>query len=153
MLIHWGPLTGWGPLGVALTLTIVCYPTGYLLILPGSREYAFNDLFLFFRYLYLDHIDSSGQVVITKKNLRVGDLDGRIYDKLCQKLNLPIVNKNWKALGGLMKYSNDDLKIFEQKDDPADALLASWGTKSENDVNRLVELLKEMERDDLVKLL
>ena len=52
-----------------------------------------------------------------------------------------------------MKYSNDDLKIFEQKDDPADALLANWGTKFENDVNRLVELLKEMERDDLVKLL
>ena len=52
-----------------------------------------------------------------------------------------------------MKYSTDELKIFEQTDDPADALLANWGTKSENDVNRLVELLKVMERDDLVKLL
>ena len=52
-----------------------------------------------------------------------------------------------------MRYSTDELKIFEQTDDPADALLANWGTKSENDVNRLVELLKVMERDDLVKLL
>ena len=52
-----------------------------------------------------------------------------------------------------MKYSTDELKIFEQTDDPADALLENWGTKSENDVNRLVELLKVMERNDLVRLL
>ena len=52
-----------------------------------------------------------------------------------------------------MGYTNEELKTFELEKDPADALLLSWGTKFENDVNRLIQMLKTMERDDLVELL
>ena len=108
---------------------------------------------LIFWLIYLGHILSNGQSTPRKANLRIGNLNGGIYADLCNKLNISVLHKDWKRLAGLMGYTNEEIKTFERQKDPADALLLSWRSKSENDVNRLIQMLKTMERDDLVKLL
>ena len=52
-----------------------------------------------------------------------------------------------------MGFNVGETKNFESNDNPADAILRFWGTKSGNDVNRLVTILEEMGRDDLVDIL
>ena len=52
-----------------------------------------------------------------------------------------------------MGYTAGKLNTFRLEKDPSDALLSDWGTKSENDVNKLIVFLKEMGKDDLIWLL
>ena len=52
-----------------------------------------------------------------------------------------------------MNYTDDDITTFQLSDDPADALLRSWGTKRENNVSRLIEHLLDIDREDLVDML
>ena len=85
--------------------------------------------------------------------MKFGDLGVNVYDEICQKLNVPSFRKDYRSLAGKMKYTNEQVQIFELKDNRARALLDHWGTKTGNDVERLLEMLSSMERDDLVGIL
>ena len=89
----------------------------------------------------------------SKERLTISGLNAKVYETICKELNKPIDDKDYKALAGHMGYTAGELKKFQLKRDPADALLSHWATKSDNDVNKLIEILKKMERDDLIKIL
>ena len=85
-----------------------------------------------------------------KERFPVRDLNQLVYNEVCVELNKSIPGKDYKALAGHMGYNAGKLKTFQLEKDPSDALLSDWGTKSENDVNKLIVFLKKMGRDDLV---
>ena len=89
----------------------------------------------------------------TVKSAKIEYLNAEIYHTVCNKLNLNIDGKDWKTLVGKMGYPNELVKELQRLDDPADGLLAHLGTKSGNDVTKLIELLLEMERSDITKQL
>ena len=89
----------------------------------------------------------------TVKPAKIERLNAEVYRTVCNKLNLNIGGKDWKTLAGKMGYPNELVKQLQRLDDPADGLLAHWGTKSGNDVTKLIELLLEMERSDITEQL
>ena len=88
-----------------------------------------------------------------KERFPIHDLNLLVYHEVCTELNKPIPGKDYTALATHMGYTASELKTFQLEEDPSDALLSDWGTKSENDVNKLILFLKKMGRDDLVGLL
>ena len=50
-----------------------------------------------------------------------------------------------------MEFTVKQIKQLDLKDNPIDALLNLWGTKSGNTVNKLNEILKVMENDQVAK--
>ena len=89
----------------------------------------------------------------TFSRVKIGEINADIYRQLCTKLNQPDIDSNWIKLAGRMDYTNDQVKIFEQNKNPADKLLQNWGIHSNHDVASLIELLKQINREDLVQLL
>ncbi|XP_046845331.1 uncharacterized protein LOC124439148 isoform X2 [Xenia sp. Carnegie-2017] len=88
------------------------------------------------------------------RRLSINQLNCEAYRKLCNKLNDDMGNKDWRTLAGNIGYSAGEVRDFSREKSPADALLQSWKTTShEHDIPALIELLKKMERNDLVKLL
>ena len=100
--------------------------------------------------ILLIYILASGS---SKEKLTISGLNATVYETICKELNKPIHDKDYKALAGHMGYTAGELKKLQLQRDPADALLSHWGTKSDNDVNKLIEFLKKMDRDDLFKIL
>ena len=85
--------------------------------------------------------------------VKIGDLNAEIFRQVCVKLNSEVIDKNWKALAGRMKYTVDEARPFGQDKNPAEKLLEHWGAKGDNDVAGLIKLLQDMGRDDVIKLL
>ena len=52
-----------------------------------------------------------------------------------------------------MKFENNEIELFEQCDNPTDALLQEWGTGEEATVENLIKRLEKMKRDDVVDIL
>ena len=89
----------------------------------------------------------------TLSGVKIGKLNAEIYRQLCAKLNDEITDKDWTTLAGRMLYNNEQVKGFAKDKNPADKLLEHWGTTEGNDVACLIELLRGMNRQDVVKLL
>ena len=85
-----------------------------------------------------------------KERFPIRDLNALVYNEVCTELNKSIPGKDYEALAGHMGYNAGELKTFQLKEDPSNALLSDWGTKSENDVNKLIVFLKKMGRGHLV---
>ena len=83
------------------------------------------------------------------------ELNASVYTNVCMKLNQEIEGKDWKALAGLMGYSNEFVKnlIMKYKNEPAEALISNWETKSGHDVKALIGLLEKIGRGDIIELL
>lgn len=93
-------------------------------------------------------------MILAACRLSIDQLNCETYRKLCNKLNDKMENKDWRTLAGKMGYSSGEVKDFERGQNAADALLQNWKmTSNEHDVPALIELLKKMERNDLVELL
>ena len=60
-------------------------------------------------------------------------------------------SRDYKTLAGKMEFTVKQMKQLELKDNPTDVLLTLWGTKSGNTVNKLIEILKVMENDQVAK--
>jgi hypothetical protein len=53
-----------------------------------------------------------------------------------------------------MGYSNDEVRFFAQDNNPAYKLLTSWDIRgAQNDVSALIELVRDMNRGDVLELL
>ena len=52
-----------------------------------------------------------------------------------------------------MGYTIKQANYFMGKNDPVDALLMYWAKKDGNDVPKLITILEEMGKDDIVKVL
>jgi hypothetical protein len=84
--------------------------------------------------------------------LKIGDLNAGTHQQLCRKLNLDIPN-DWRTLAGGMKYNYEQVQEFAGDASPANKLLDCWSTAEGHDVACLIELVKAMNRNDLVELL
>jgi hypothetical protein len=86
--------------------------------------------------------------------VKVGELNAEIHRQLCDKLNLRDVTDDWRTLAGRMGYSNDEVRSFAQDNNPADKLLTAWDIReAQNDVSALIELVRGMNRGDVLELL
>ena len=56
-------------------------------------------------------------------------------------------------MAGKMGYSIDEVNSFSTNDSPADAVLKDWGTVAGNDLHKLIEILTDMGRDDVVGII
>ena len=85
--------------------------------------------------------------------LKIGDLNAETHRQLCRKLNIDVSDKDWRTLAGRMKYTTQQVKEFARDANPADKLLDYWSIGEGHDVACLIELVKGMNRNDLVELL
>ena len=88
-----------------------------------------------------------------RSSVRIEDLDHDAYSTVCEQLNIKITGRDYRTLASKMRYPVKLVKVFELRESPADSILSHWGTEAENDVNKLIEILREMGRDDLVEIL
>ena len=89
-----------------------------------------------------------------KKPFFVRDLDSSLKSKVCQLLNKKsVLKRDFRGLAVKMKIENSEIELFEQCDNPTDALLQEWGTGREATVENLIKLLEKMKRDDVVDIL
>ena len=67
------------------------------------------------------------------------------------ELNVKNFTRDYKTLAGKMEFTVKKIKQLELKGNPTDALLTFWRTKSGNTVNKLIEILKAIENDQVAK--
>ena len=79
--------------------------------------------------------------------MRTSELCADDYEDICLYLNVKNPGKDYKTLAGKMGYTVQEVRKFEFKENPADALLSNWETKSGNTVDKLIEILKSMGND------
>ena len=56
-------------------------------------------------------------------------------------------------MAGKMGYNIDEVKSFSVNDNPAGVVLEDWGTVDGNDLHKLIEILTDMGRDDVVEII
>ena len=88
-----------------------------------------------------------------RSSVRIEDLDHDAYSTVCEQLNIKITGRDYRTLASKMGYAVNDVMAFQLAESPADSILRSWRTKAENDVNKLIGILREMGRDGLVDIL
>ena len=115
-----------------------------------EKLYTLDYKIVLLTHIFLVSVLSSGS---SKRKLTIGYLNVTVYETICEELNKPTHDKDYKALAGQLGCTAGELKTFQLQQDPADALLSHWASKPDNDVNKLIESLKKMERNDLVKIL
>lgn len=82
----------------------------------------------------------------------IGDLKSDVYQEVCRKLNVEsLLGGDWKTMAGKMDFTADDVRTFSTEKNPTDAVLVCWRMDTANDLTRLVEILNEMGRKDVVK--
>ena len=89
----------------------------------------------------------------SSKSAKIGALNAETYQKVCRKLNQDLPGKDWKTMTEKMGYNIDDVKSFSRNDNPADAVLVDWGTGDGNDLHKLIEILTDMGRGEVVGII
>ena len=89
----------------------------------------------------------------TSKSARIGSLNAETYLEVCRVLNQDLPGKDWKIMAGKMGYNIDKVKSFSKNDNPADVVLEDWRTVDGNNVHKLIEILTDMGRDDVVEII
>lgn len=80
-------------------------------------------------------------------------LPGDVYENLGRLLNPKSFN-NWVTLAGRLGFNNSDVKNFEiHPDEATQTVLTEWGQREGSTVDVLIDVLKEMKRDDCVEVL
>ena len=105
-------------------------------------------MFVFLLIVFLDAGNS------TEKPNMVRNLDHKTREKICMKLNvMSPLRRDFRALGVLMGYKEDEIEVLGECDNPADALLQEWGTQQESTVDNLIRHLQELKRQDVIEIL
>ena len=88
----------------------------------------------------------------------VSTLSMDVLERLGMKLNPRHPMKDFRYLAGLMNYTYEMVRNFERQRNPTVSLLSEWNMShaangEAKTVSDLIELLKEMKRDDTVEIL
>ena len=78
------------------------------------------------------------------------DLSYEAHQRMDMLLLPSIPGRDWKTLADKMGYSNQEILFFESQKQPVMELISDFESK-EKTVSELISLLKEMERDDLIR--
>lgn len=93
------------------------------------------------------------QVGGVKNKTLIRHLPGDIYENLGRLLNPKSFN-NWVTLAGRLGFNNSDVKNFEiHPEEATQTVLTEWGQREGSTVDVLIDVLKEMKRDDCVEVL
>ena len=94
---------------------------------------------------------------IPRRNMEVNNLPLKEYRKLCLMLNTKRDLKfdDFRMLAEKVGFSGDEIRIIDQGENPADAVLQTWSSKREATVGNLIDLLtgEDLERMDVAKVL
>ena len=85
--------------------------------------------------------------------MKLDELNTDVYDQVCHALRHSISGKDYRALAGKMGYKAKDVRNFDLKEDPARALLDNWGVKGGNNVEKLIQILSKLDRDDVIEII
>ena len=89
-----------------------------------------------------------------KKPFFVRDLDSSLKSMVCQLLSKKsVLERDFRGLAAKMKFGNNNIELFEQCDNPIDALGQEWGAGKETTAGNLIKLLEKMKRDGVVETL
>ena len=94
---------------------------------------------------------------ISRRNMGVSNLPLKEYRKVCLMLNTKRDLKfdDFRMLAEKVGFSGDEIRIIDQGENPADAVLQTWSSKREATVGNLIDLLtgEDLERMDVAKVL
>ncbi|XP_078581665.1 metallo-beta-lactamase domain-containing protein 1-like [Branchiostoma floridae x Branchiostoma japonicum] len=77
-----------------------------------------------------------------------------VQEKLQRELDKDLATRNnWFKLAKILGYDEDYISIFEKQKSPSEAMFNEWKTKNENTVEKLVDALRQMRRDDVIEIL
>ena len=87
-------------------------------------------------------------------SLEIEYLPQVVCKEICEILDASLPGKDCKAMAGSgqMGYRINQMRRFETKVSPTDALLLEWGTGKDHNSNKLIEILKEIERYDAIEI-
>lgn len=63
------------------------------------------------------------------------------------------LGNDFRKLAELMQYEKNDIERIEECDNPSDTLLQEWGYRNASTVDKLIEFLTTMGRDDVAEIL
>ena len=89
----------------------------------------------------------------SSKSAKIGALNAETYLEVCRILNQDLPGKDWKTMAGKMGYSVDEVNSFSTNDSPVDAVLKDWGIVAGNDLQKLIEILTDIGRDDVAGII
>ena len=82
------------------------------------------------------------------------NLTNDTWERIWLKLNTRSTLKNdFRRLAELMGFTKDQIKKFEPQDNPTLAILVKWTSQRTRTVDDLVELFRQMPRNDVVEIL
>ena len=92
---------------------------------------------------------------LCKKKLKITEIDIDVFMKICGLLNMiHVLGGDYRTLAGKLGYNVIDADMFKQEGNATKSLLLHWSRRSKwNTAEKILNILKEMERDDIVQLL
>ena len=89
-----------------------------------------------------------------KKRLKIRDINPTVFRTACNWLNVPQpLGRDWKDLAGELGKTEMDVLVYEGENDPTKSMLSAWDNEgNDNNVERLVEALRNISRPDVIKL-
>ncbi|XP_045165731.2 uncharacterized protein LOC123529462 isoform X2 [Mercenaria mercenaria] len=86
-----------------------------------------------------------------KQPVTVMELPWSVFHKLCLKLKVTSpLGRDWKGLAGQMGYSVEQVDVYETAKEPVQALLCDWGRSTNATIEKLLSLLSELDREDII---
>ena len=77
-----------------------------------------------------------------------------VRQKICKLLNVRrTLGNDFRTFGAKLGMSNEDIKLISSAKDPAEEVLTWFEKKTTATVQKFLEILKRMKRDDVVDLL
>ena len=92
---------------------------------------------------------------LCKKKLKITEIDIDVFMMICSLLNMiHVLGGDYRTLAGKLGYNVIDADMFKQEGNATKSLLLHWSRRSKwNTAEKILNILKEMERDDIVQLL
>ncbi|XP_070562816.1 uncharacterized protein [Ptychodera flava] len=90
------------------------------------------------------------------RNTRISELPPSLYKQICNSLNIEqLLHGDWRDLAGELGYTQHEVQVLKNKDNPCDALLQKWSCQGDSTVAQLIEVLlrPNLSRQDVVTLI
>ena len=86
--------------------------------------------------------------------LDLGRLPHDTWKEICLRLNSRTpIRRDFRMLAKLMEYTAYQIERFEREDNPTDVILTDWKLKGRKTVANLIDMVKKMERHDVIETL
>ena len=95
------------------------------------------------------------KVTATGRSFKAADIPLQVKSIICLKLNVEkkYYFNDYRLLGEKMGFGQDFIKNLERLPNPTQELLDVWSVKGEATVEKLIEFLRDMPRDDVATIL